>query len=324
MADLVVEKLNQEASAQDVPEDVSAWLGRLVLLYGVPFHYLIPEEEMLPPESIRFFYIDPIWMQCAVQGASSVGNTDYGDTLIDKAMNALVQPNRPDSGGKANSVTNTAAASVRDRLRQQYEDVAPPQESRELAWPLTGFLLRSAVVKGWRGLEIIAYKTLTDAAEKNAWAAKTLNDEDRAKLNQGFAPLQALRIEQLSEDVMLGIFNGKIAQLVVRQPQEGLHFGLTREGATLRKTLRKLGYKNPADAGSIDQQNVVDLANLMRAQEPPGVINVAALAAEMESQLKRSGELKREDRFTSAEFAVEMIEAAGEFTFTPETPTAGR
>src|SRR5580698_7992710 len=115
------EKLKEKTVVQDVPEEVSAWLGRLVLLYGIPFHYLIPEQEMLPSESIRFFYLDPIWIQSLAQGACSVGNTDYGDTVIDDAMNSLVQPSTSDSAKNATSVTTKSAAGVRDRLREQYE-----------------------------------------------------------------------------------------------------------------------------------------------------------------------------------------------------------
>lgn len=315
MAEVVAEKLAKEISVQDVPEDVSIWLGRLVLLYGIPFHYLIPEEGMLPAGSIRFFYLDPIWIQSAIQGACSVGNTDYGDTIVDKAMNSLVQAKAPASDQNSHSVTRKAAAMVRDRLRQQYEGIAAAEESDDLAWPLTGFLLRSSVVKGWRGLEIMAYKAIYDDAEKKYWAGKDLKPEVRAKVNQGFAPLQPLRIEQLSAEVMLGIFNGAIAQVVVRQPQEGLHFGLTRDVNSLTKSMRKFGHKDPAEAGQISQQNVVDLGakNLIRAQTQKGVINVAALAAEIKSQLAAMDEFK--DRFTSAEFAAEMIEAPGEFTF---------
>jgi hypothetical protein len=293
MADSVVDKLAEETRDEDVPEDVSAWLGRLVLLYGVPFQYLIPEEQILPPESIRFFYVDPIWIQCAIQGACSVGNTDCGDTLIDTAMNKLVQPNEPASGKETGRVTRSAAARERKRLRQQFEDLSAAEESGDLEWPLTGFLLRSAVVKGWRGLEIMA---------------------DKAKPGQGFAPLQALRIEQLSADVMLGIFNGKIARVVIRQPQEGLHFGVTRQRGSFSKALRKMGYTNPTEAGEISQVNVISGANLMRAQAQSGVIKVAEFAAQMKARLTNLRELK-DEKFTSAEFAVQMIEAAGEFTF---------
>src|SRR5437899_2110584 len=48
----------------DTLDEVTSWLARLVLLYGVPLHYLIPEELMLPEDSLRFFFLDPIWMQC--------------------------------------------------------------------------------------------------------------------------------------------------------------------------------------------------------------------------------------------------------------------
>jgi len=300
-----------ENAASDVPEDVTAWLGRLVLLYGVPFPYLVPDEDMLPRESIRFFYLDPIWIQCLVQGACSVGNTGYGDSLIDRAMNSWVQPNQSGSEDRG-VVVNKAAASVRDRLRMQYEGVVLPPESEDLDWPLTGFLLRSSVVDGWRGLEIMAYQ-MTDE-QKSAWAEK--NAQEKIEMRKSFPALKPLRIEQLARDVMLGIFNGQIGQLVIRQPQEGLHFGLTPENGSFTKTLRELGYKHPERAGENLDASAINLSQegLMRDKR---VINIKNLANEMKSHLSVSGELQ-EDKFTSAEFAVEMIEAAGEFTFIPK------
>ena len=316
------------SSPPDIPEEVTSWLGRLVLLYGVPFNYLIPEEQMLPEESLRFFFLDPIWMQCLVQGACSVGSNGYGDWVIDKAMNELVQPNQPDEKNQA-GLANKQAAGERDRLRKQYED-ADPSGDTYLDWPLTGFLLRSAVVDGWRGLEVMAYKSLSEK-ERKTFDASGLTQEQQDKLEKdGVAPLKALRIEQLSKDVMLGIFNGIIAQLVIRQPQEGLHFGLSKPkeaGQSYTKTLRELGYKNPDRAGEILQDKPIDLSsgNLMR-DKTRGVINIKELAAEMKKELSGSGQLKpdtqKPNNFTSAEFAVEMIEAAGEFTYLPTIKTS--
>jgi hypothetical protein len=302
-------------AAGDIPAEVTDWLGRLVLLYGVPFNYLIPAEDMLPEESIRFFFLDPIWIQYLVQGACSVGNTGYGDTIIDQAMNTLVQPKPAEN--QLPGPANKAAAGVRDRLRQQYEAVEAPAKGEDLAWPLTGFLLRSTVVEGWRGLEIMAYKKLSEA-DKKTWDTADLNEEQKEKLQQdGLAPLKPLRIEQLSQDVMLGLFNGLIGQLVIRQPQEGLHFGLTPENESYTKTLRDL------KTGQILQGSTISLSqnNLMRDQKNKGVINIAALAAKMKDQLANSGQLTDGDgRFTSAEYAVQMIEAPGEFTFQPQFP----
>jgi hypothetical protein len=314
----------------DLFDEVTAWLGRLVILYGIPFHYLIPEEKMLPGESIRFFYVDPIWIQCLVQGACSIGANGYGDTLIDRTLNETVQPNQP-AGDTQASPTNQRAAGVRDRLRVQYEDAALPAESAALDWPLTGFLLRSSVVQGWRGLEIMAYKALHDA-ERTSFDTTGLTEEQKAKfVKDGVAPLKALRIEQLSRDVMLGIFNGIIAQLIIRQPQEGLHFGLEVDdlagsapvkSVSYSKTLRDLGNKRDGNAGQT-LSATIDLSGSksMRDQEQKGVIKIAELAGRMKTVLAGAGQLEQE-KFTAAEFAVEMIEAAGEFTFRPAIRTA--
>jgi hypothetical protein len=315
MSESIVEKLADVS--REVPEEVTAWLGRLVLLYGVPLNYLIPDEVMMPKESIRFFFLDPIWIQYLVQGACSIGNTGYGDTIVDRAMNAWVQPNQPRQDQRSGAAAK-AAAGVRDRLRNQLEGVELPAADQDLNWPLTGFLLRSAVVDGWRGLEIMAYRKLTEA-QKNSWPRQGLNAEQMHKLeSEGVAPLKALRIEQLCADVMLGIFNGVLGQLVIRQPQEGLHFGLSPQNGSFTKTLRKLGYKDPASAGTILKESInLSQSDLVRDQKQSGVLKISALAALMEKKLK--DELSN-GRFTSAEFAVEMIEAPGEFTFIATRP----
>jgi len=356
----------------DIPEEVTSWLGRLVLLYGVPFNYLIPDEKILPEESLRFFFLDPIWMQALVQGACSIGSNGYGDRIIDTVMNEWMQPNQPDEKNQA-SLANKKAAGVRDQLREQYEDVPLPPEEACLDWPLTGFLLRSAVVEGWRGLEVMAYRNLTEpekqglASELNGQAKEIFNEAMKNKkqrdnlrtelrnflrdqtseklkallqsagvstqeallklLVELVMPLKPLRIEQLSKDVMLGLFNGIIAQLVIRQPQEGLHFGLTKQAESYTKTLRELGYKNPATAGEILNEKVIDLSSggLMR-DAGRKVVNIQKLADKMKQEMSSLGQLKpdplKPNNFTSAEFAVEMIEAAGEFTYYPVIKTS--
>ncbi|MEN6374656.1 MAG: hypothetical protein ABFD75_07745 [Smithella sp.] len=345
LKDMLAEK--RKAVLKDMSEDkrkavldeVSSWLGRLVLLYGVPFHYLIPEEAMLPggsdsrESSLRFFYLDPIWIQYLVQGACSVGSNGYGDFIIDEAMNEWVQPNRPKEEDQK-GIANQKAASIRDRLRLEHEGVDLPGEDTCLDWPLTGFLLRSPVVEGWRGLEVLAYKfnqkfEALDEDKKNSLLNDLYKYKDDFNKQKVFREeylelLKPLRIEQLSKDVMLGIFNGKIAELVIRQPQEGLHFGVTviSENGPYTKKLRDLGNNDqeqaeqPKKAGTPLAGDPMPIP--MRVQEKeskyPGVIDIEKTAAAMKEILFNEGELK-EDKFTSAEFAVEMIEAAGEFTY---------
>lgn len=86
----------------------------LSLLKGVPFHYLIPHERLLPDEAMRFFYIDPLWIDCLLDGAFSIGRTTQYD-----------------------------------RDGEKNRDGDPQTASRA---PMTGVLLRSDLVSGWPAL----------------------------------------------------------------------------------------------------------------------------------------------------------------------------
>ena len=59
------------------------WLGQLRTLVGVPFPYIVPHEEMLPNDSIRFFHIDRNWIDAMIDGALSTGVLDSRGALAD-------------------------------------------------------------------------------------------------------------------------------------------------------------------------------------------------------------------------------------------------
>jgi|SRR5271166_512780 len=107
-------------AALELPEIVSSWFENLILLEGVPFSYLVPDERMLPAESIRFFQMDPIWIECLVDGAFSIGRVLESDHELD-----------------------------RSHKENHLDDVLPERSS--------GFLLRSEVVAGWPGLQVDGY-----------------------------------------------------------------------------------------------------------------------------------------------------------------------
>ena len=56
-----------------LPAYATAFLAHLRLLVGVPFEYLVPDTELLPDESIRFFHLDRSWTDRAVDGVLAVG-----------------------------------------------------------------------------------------------------------------------------------------------------------------------------------------------------------------------------------------------------------
>jgi hypothetical protein len=59
--------------------ELRSWLVRLRLLEGVPFANLVADTELLPAESMRWFYLDRRWTDALVQGALSVGTVNSDD-----------------------------------------------------------------------------------------------------------------------------------------------------------------------------------------------------------------------------------------------------
>ncbi|MDJ1136252.1 hypothetical protein [Streptomyces iconiensis] len=81
-------------AAQDVYRDApflsAAHLDAWTLLCAVPFHYLVPDARALPEESLRFFYLDPAWLQALVDGAVSVGVATTLDSVITAELREAV------------------------------------------------------------------------------------------------------------------------------------------------------------------------------------------------------------------------------------------
>ena len=263
-----------------IPPDVKEWLGHALLLYGVPFNYLVPEEEMLPPESIRFFYLDPGWMKCLLEGACSVGRGSAVDQLLDEYLRNHFLDEAGEKAGEVRSGTKV-----------------------KLKWPLTGFLMRSRVVEGWQGLEM------------RAWANV---DEKKNPID----PLEVLRIDRLNPEIMLCIFNGKVAQIEIKQPPEGMHFGASWGGGNSYQRLNLRRFSPPGQAGDQIPNDGPDGLKQMPIEVPmrPGlqrVIDVKSLAELMKTKLNEVKAIDGTDqRFTSAEFGVEMVESPGRVIFT--------
>ncbi|CDG81661.1 hypothetical protein [Janthinobacterium agaricidamnosum] len=279
--------------ALDIPEAIVAWLAQLTLLYGVPFEYLVPDADMLPPESIRFFYLDQNWTDCLVDGAVNIalGSTqDYVHILT-----TFEEVARQAALGQNN---------VRAQLRKQ----ALPANV-QVDGTLTGVLLRSAVVSGWPGLEVAAF---ADAA--------------------GTLPLPLLRIDRLSDNVLICLFNG-VPQLVdFSEPPEGLHFGVIggSSGPTpYQVALRGVGGKYVAGAQINDGQGKAYTApvTLRGGAASAGVLNVAQTGRDLIANLDQLGALQQQDGkplFTASQFAVQMVRGAGLQQFKPIPPEAGR
>jgi hypothetical protein len=111
----------------DLPPELKSWFSELLALQYVPFHYLVPRQEMLPVESLRFFFVDPEWLECLLDGAFSIGRVSSSDLRQDQV--------HTDSG--------------------QFPS----------AGVYGGFLLRSAVVSGWLNLGVEGHTQAVSPAE---------------------------------------------------------------------------------------------------------------------------------------------------------------
>jgi len=112
---------NQHPEDSDYfPDELWDWFDELSLLSHIPFNYLVPDEQLLPPESLRFFAVDRIWIECLHDGAFSIGRVLESDVTVDQTHRENIK----------------AASDIPE---------------------LSGFLLRSEVVSGWPGLLVDGY-----------------------------------------------------------------------------------------------------------------------------------------------------------------------
>ena len=147
-------------------------------------------------------------------------------------------------------------------------------------WPITGFLMRSPIVEGFQGLEMQAWQDSGEAASHL---------------------VEPLRIDRLAPDILLCLFNGRVGRIEIKQPPEGLHFGLTK----LEDGFGKLHLRGE-DGTQADHK----VAATMRTASPD-VLDIASFAESIRELLGRASEL------TSAGFAMQMIDLPDRAIFDP-------
>jgi hypothetical protein len=264
--------MQQFLNESDSPEldTISEWLSHLYLLYGVPFNNLVAHERLLPVESIRFFYLDRNWLEVMLDGALSIGLQSSRDTLVQQALHGI----------------------VRDRVHEQIHDMrdrllgneAPaPGEAGE--GPLAGLLLRSAVVSGWPGLEVRAYRH-SDGTEASE-------------------PVRLLRMDRPSEDMLLCIFAQVPAWIEFDEPKEGLHFGVEVERGKERIGLRHLSGENVGKL--FDEMDLPDRDEHRR-------LDIQALLQELRPRLDPDDG----DELGPAAFALQMVKVPEQMVFQTE------
>jgi len=225
----------QEPRPIPIPPEIAVWFKRLSLLEGAPFNYLVPDERLLPLESIRFFQLDWLWIECLLDGAFSVGRVTSADHRRD-------------------------AAHVKNPAANPHSKVS-------------GMLMRSEVVAGWPGLLVDGF-----------------NGEKKLKL---------LRMDRLSANVLLCLFDGQATAVDLHLRPETAHFGLDWKEGNTSGFYKKLRDQQGDESGR-------QIETIPWRQALPGTLDVSALATAIKGDASP---------FTSAQFALQMIETSEKVRF---------
>ena len=232
-----------------VPDELRRFLAELRLLQGVPFGYLVPDAKLLPPESIRFFYLDRTWTDSLVQGALSVGTVNSSDRAELENLHTT----------------------VRDEVDEEERNIRVPGGESLQEGPagiVSGFLLRSRAVSGWPGLHVRAYD------EELASDVEIPPETDARRV-------KVMRMERLAPAVLLVLFDGVPRVVHIEEPRQGVQFGVrpTGQGSNFSAEIPVRRMVAADTPGGVDTGDTVGVPFRPGS---PGVIDVAELARRMD------------------------------------------
>jgi hypothetical protein len=159
-----------------MPERLRAFLDDLRLLRRIPISYLVPDPDLLPPESIRFFHVNQTWVDRVIDGVFS--NTNIGTIDFHYSLTTL-------------------------QLVRATVDPAPAG--------MTGILIRSELTRRWPKMIVRAFSS----------AVAGIDDE---------STIPVLRFEAISRDIFIALFAGQPKRIHIREPFEGVRFGVEGDG----------------------------------------------------------------------------------------------
>jgi len=266
-----------------IPAELREWLVRLRLLDGVPFAYLVADTELLPQESIRWFYVDRRWTDALVQGALAVGTVNSDDRT--QLTNQYPQ----------------VRAELDNEERNFRRSVGSKRYAGE-SGPISGFLLRSRAVSGWPALHVRAFSI----------DPGPVGDDARIPEDQP-GRMRILRLERLAPAVLLCLFDGVPKVVHLEEPRQGVQFGFdaTGEDDNVKATLR------PRDATTFEYLPGAPIDVPFRAGAS-GVVDIQRL----ERRLKDRVGSGAADGLDSSEYALQLVRFPFRQVFGDPDPTS--
>ncbi|HPQ74081.1 MAG: hypothetical protein U0R75_08250 [Dermatophilaceae bacterium] len=268
-----------------IPAELRSWLVRLRLLEGVPFANLVADTELLPAESMRWFYLDRRWTDALVQGALSVGTVNSDDRTHLTAQYPAIRDE----------------LDVEERNHRRAEGSARFGGRVEA---VSGFILRSEAVSGWPGLHVRAFSV--DPEES----------DDATYLETDPRRMRLLRLERLAPAVLFCLFDGIPKVVHVEEPRQGVQFGfhMRPAGQGVRATLfprdkTTFSYINMDGDALVGPQDPDDgIAVPFRAGPgTSGVVDIQRLEQILRTNPKTKAATGADDGLDAAEYALQLI-----------------
>lgn len=183
-----------------IPPRLNDKLLSIRMLKAIPLSYMIPDAALLPPESIRFFYVDQTWVDRITDGLLYAANTGSVDVSFSCTLNQLIRQ----------SLDKQMATAADDAV-----SLASGYKITSAGWdpatqPMTGMLMRSDMVRRWPTMSVQAFKTTSSTS----------------------APIGVLRCEAISTSVLIALFAGVPGLVQIGEPYVGTRFGVDAKNPT--------------------------------------------------------------------------------------------
>lgn len=291
-----------------IPEekkDLIDYANRLNLLNDVPLTYLLTDTSDLPEESIRFGIVDINWTDAYIDGAFSIGRICGKDGTTDKNIlrsykkycNTLKYLDTPRLKRMHPSHSIKRSLLLKSRMNQ-YEPLEDLSE-------ISVVLIRSELVNLKKGIHFLGYQTsLSDQKD---------TDEQ----------LKTLRIEKISNDIMICLFSGIIDKFVIEEPLTGLKFGCKYDN----NNQRVIDIRSASEENFGEIKEIMPIGNWV---EDSGRINVKDLSGQIGNLLSDKGWIdiapatKKTAEFSPSRFAFEMLSIPRKYVFLAETQSENK
>jgi len=283
-----IQTLDTFFAGNEAKSQAMRWLTRLRLLESVPFQYLVPAEEMLPTETIRFFHIDRNWVDALIDGAMSVTLTST------REKQWLLQ----DDEGQSRYVSIKNELDTAENLADAYRNFVTMQSNATTATKksggrLTGFLFRTSLIRDFPGIEVQGYSS----ENGNPWMP-----EKQVSLH---------RFSRLSDTVIMVVFNGCPTHVRLQEPAEGIRLGVDGDENQFELKLKQ------ADGALVPPSSTSTINVRKRDSADRSVLDVLGMYKSMKNKIS-SGVL--DASFTdqeSALLATQMLQYPYQQDFVP-------